>query len=527
MKKIYIAFAAMLTLGLASCDMDKYPTSSIEESQYMKTYQDFVDARTGLYPNLRALTTGSALILSDIQCDDFQALAGFSNTYGDTYRWEFQPSSGDMGGIYATYYSEIKNCNYFLDNYLKLKNGEIEGMEVTDAQMKTIEAFAGDAYFIRAYCYFMLTNYFCKSYNEATAATDLGMPLQLVYNDKPADNSKYPGRSSMKMTYAQIESDLSKASEMVNESLTVGSDGQKQAVHYVTQNAVKALRARVALYKGDYQTAYTLATGLINSGKYPLYDVNQDGGTNFINMWINDTTQETIWQIFQSQDEQGATTGTTFLGQYNGGALNTQKMDFVPSGSLMSLYTQNDARFFAYFDPDGSEEINITVSTGATGAIYLFRKYSGNPALSKSNSDKYLNMSHPFRIAEQYLIAAEAAYRKGDEPNANKYLKDLRVARIGGYSEGDFSGTQLFEEIQKEYRRELVGEGHRLFCMKRWGLALNRNSDSQDANLVQSPGSAQTTGLSRPASDFRFVWPIPQNELDMSPAMAGQQNPGY
>lgn len=526
MKKIYIAFAAMLTLGLASCDMDKYPQTSIEESQYMKTYQDFADARTGLYPNLRALTTGSALVLSDIQCDDFQALAGFSNTYGDTYRWEFQPSSGDMGGIYAAYYSEIKNCNYFIDNYLDLKAGLIEGLELTDAQMAAIDAYAGEAYFIRAYCYFMLTNYFCKAYNPATADKDMGMPLQLVYNETPADNSKYPGRASMKMTYAQIESDLNKATDLVDESKAVNTSAGKQTVHYVTKNAVKALRARVALYKCDYQTAYTLAAGLVNGNKYPLYN-SDDGGTAFINMWINDTTQETIWQIFQSKDEQGATTGTTFLGQYNEAGLSSQKMDFVPSGSLMSLFTQNDIRFYAYFDPDESEKITITVSTGATGAIYLFRKYSGNPALSKSQADKYLNMSHPLRIAEQYLIAAEAAYRLNDETNANKFLKDLRVARIGGYAEGDFSGTQLFEEIQKEYRRELVGEGHRLFCMKRWGLDLNRNSDSQDPNLVQSPGSAQTTGLSRPASDFRFVWPIPKNEIDMSPALAGQQNPGY
>ena len=39
MKKIYIILATLLVTGLSSCDMEKYPYSSVEESQYLATLQ--------------------------------------------------------------------------------------------------------------------------------------------------------------------------------------------------------------------------------------------------------------------------------------------------------------------------------------------------------------------------------------------------------------------------------------------------------------------------------------------------------
>ena len=59
MKKIHILFTTLLAAaGLASCDMEKYPYNSIEESLYMTQLDDFKAARYGLYSNYRALTTG-------------------------------------------------------------------------------------------------------------------------------------------------------------------------------------------------------------------------------------------------------------------------------------------------------------------------------------------------------------------------------------------------------------------------------------------------------------------------------------
>lgn len=527
MKKLYIAFAAMMTMGFSSCDMDLYPKDAIPSEKYMKTYQDFAQARKGLYVNFRGLCTGENLVVTDIQCDDFQAAAGFSNEFGDIYRWDFQPSAKYFSGVFSSYYGIIKNCNYFLNNYEKFVKGEIKEMaDLSDQEKKALDAYAGDAYFFRSYCYFMLANYFCKPYTQvADPDKEMGMPLQLNFVSDPAISSKYPGRASLKLTYAQIEKDLEQAAKLVNEKRS-----GKASVHYVSKNLVQAFKSRVALYKGDYQTASTVASKLVNSKKYPLY--NLEGETfPYIDMWIHDTTQESIWQVYQSKDEKGGTTGTYFLGQYiEGGTLSDQKMDFLPSGSLIESYDQtNDIRFYAFFNPTMAEDGKVTIktSTGATGSIYLFQKYAGNPDLYTSSSDKYSNMNSPFRIAEQYLIAAEAYAKSGDETNANKYLNLLRKARISEWADQNYSGTDLMKEIQLEYRREFVGENHRFFDLRRWGLGFDRASKAQNPSLVHLSGSPSTTGMVKEASDFRFVWPFPQNEMDMSPAMKGQQNPGY
>lgn len=50
MKNKYIIFAALLaTVGLSSCDMEKYPYDAIEESQYMQKLSDYTSARGTLF----------------------------------------------------------------------------------------------------------------------------------------------------------------------------------------------------------------------------------------------------------------------------------------------------------------------------------------------------------------------------------------------------------------------------------------------------------------------------------------------
>ena len=70
MKKIYIILATLLVTGLSSCDMEKYPYSSVEESQYLATMNDFTNARIGIYSYYRSITTGGYILTPELQCDD-------------------------------------------------------------------------------------------------------------------------------------------------------------------------------------------------------------------------------------------------------------------------------------------------------------------------------------------------------------------------------------------------------------------------------------------------------------------------
>ena len=155
MKKLQYLFAsAVVAFGVTSCDMEKYPYDSLEESTYMTTLNDFANARVGLYSNYRSLTTGGYILTPEIQCDDFHAVAGFSNSYGNQYRWDFQPSDGNVESIWSSYYGHISRANYFIDSYQAAVKGE-KG-EFTAEDLEVLGAYAAEAYFTRAYDYLHL-----------------------------------------------------------------------------------------------------------------------------------------------------------------------------------------------------------------------------------------------------------------------------------------------------------------------------------------------------------------------------------
>ncbi len=513
MKKINIFAASLLVLGMSSCDMDKYPYNALEESTYMTSLSDFSSARVGLYSPYRGITTGGYITLAEIQGDAFNAVAGFSNTYGNQYRWDFQSTDGNIEAIWANFYSIIARANYFIGSYEKAQASE----NYTADELAVMGAYAAEAYFTRAYSFLQLAGGFCKGYDAATAETDLGLPLQLTYAPT-SDASKYPGRSSMKATYEQIMADIASAEALINPELILAAD--QDAINYISADVVKALKARAALQMKDYPTAAATAKALIEAGKYPLIS----NAAEFATMWSRDMGTEVMWQIFMSPDELGSATGSTYWGQYNEDQ-SKQIMDYVPSAKLVDLYDAADIRFAAFFTPH-----KLTVSTGAEGYLYVFNKFPGNPDLYASISvdNHYTNMSKPFRIAEQYLIAAEAYAQSGDLANASKYLNELKSKRIAGYEAGNFSSAAvLMNELMAERQKELVGEGFRISDLKRWGLGVKRENAPQDPNLVLYPGSDVTTALTKEANDFRMVWPIPKSEMDVNPQLSGQQNPGY
>ena len=398
MKKINIFATSLIALGLFSCDMDKYPYNALEESTYMTTMNDFSSARISLYSYYRSLTTGGYILTPEIQADDFNAVSGFSNSYGNSYRWDFQSTDGNIEAIWSAYYAHIARANYYIDSYIKIVEGE---NTFTEEEIATLGAYTAEAYFTRANAYLTLAGFFCEAYDEASAETKLGLPLQLTYAPS-SDASTYPGRSSMKATYAQIMSDIAEAERLINPSLILSAD--QNPLNYISADVVTALKARAALQMKDYTTAATASTSLIASGDYPLIDANTQAGVNaFYDLWEFDEGTEVMWQIYLSPDELGSATGTTFWGQYKEGNQSQQVMDYIPTQNLVELYDVNDIRLYTFFAP-----FTLTVATGAQGDIYVFNKYPGNPELNASISvdDHYTNYPKPFRISEQYLIAS-------------------------------------------------------------------------------------------------------------------------
>lgn len=506
MKNKYLMFAAMAAvMGLSSCDMDKTPYDSLVDTEALQTVTDFKNIRAGIYSGLRSSIGGTFYNSTEIQSGYFNAVSGFTNTYGDMYYWNFNSQSQDFDGIYGSYQAIISRANYIIDGYNKCSFADKE--QFTDDVMKnTINPVKGEAYFARAYAIFMLSQYFSPAYSETTAnEPNTGVSYSLTY--APSSNqSSYPGRNTLAETYQRVSDDLDDAAKLV------AAKGEASSA-YVTQDAINALRARMELNRGNYKKAADIAKDLIEGGNYALAADKAD----LEDIFYNDGGMETILQMVSaSASELPSSTGYHFQIAEKG-----KVPDYVPTQALLDLYSDKDYRLPVYFN-----KINVSTADGASASVYALNKYPDQGGLYKKygSSARFTSEPKVFRIAEMYLIAAEGYAMSDDLETASIYLNQLQENRIKGFTDVTYtSKDDIMAEIKNERAREFVGEGMHLFDLKRWHEGVKRGTP-QNLSICLLPG-ANTTELDKPADSYLMTWPIPRHELDTNPQI--KQNPGY
>lgn len=504
-----IAGGCVASLLLAGCfSLDQYPHDTIAVEDSFKT---LVDARywsNGMYEKLRGSTHGVYMNLSELQTDLIDIRQG--NTGGKVYTWEeFTASEPATQSIWGEYYNSIANINVAIDGLETIKaNGKEE--------IQKLNSYKGEMYLARALYYSKLVALFCKAYDPATADTDLGLPLlqQLLVNDLPE-------RSSLKQTYDFILSDIAKAQNLLFDNEEVPNQPGSQRM---TSDAAKLLKARVLLYRGDWKQAYETAVSLIQSGTYPL--VNSIDALRQV--WYDDKVQETLVQLFASKEEKvdANALNNLYTGEYvysvNGQLFASYTPAYLPNQWVLDLYEDADIRKSTYY---AQKEIRRGDSD-LTKDLHLVYKFPGNPELRSGRSSKAEHAPKIFRIAEAYLIAAEAAYMDGNQLEAAGYLNALRTQRLA--TEITQTGMSLLQEIKNERVRELSFEGYRLMDLKRWKEGVDRSvKQPQDINFIVTNPAEQYHMLKKSADDFRMIWPIPSSEILRMGKDKLKQNSGW
>ncbi|RZK66874.1 MAG: RagB/SusD family nutrient uptake outer membrane protein, partial [Pedobacter sp.] len=284
-KKILVL--ALSTLFLSSCEkfLDTTPLDTLSPKGYFNTEKEAQIALTGVYDILaKSPTYGRRLFFElDVADDSFVAL---SNWTQNVALFNYNPSDTDITDLWILLYNGINRANVLLENLPKVQ------MDGTKKQ--TIE---GQALFLRAYYYFLLTNYWGD------------VPLRLSSTKSVSDNQLE--RSPYKVVYAQIVSDMEKAAELVEPAGTYPYGSR------VTKSVVWGILARVNLKMGGaplrdqsrFAEAKKWAEKVINT-KYHV--LNPDYRDVFIRM-CNGTydPKETIWEVEfnrynESQQEEGS-----------------------------------------------------------------------------------------------------------------------------------------------------------------------------------------------------------------------------
>ena len=481
--------------ALSSC-LEKTPQDYIVDTEAMTSLNGAEQIVTGIYTAYMSggLYSGYLTLLPDIQSDLVMAVEGNSNTYGEIYQWTFRPTNREIESIYAGLYTVIGRCNFYLDQVDALR-----AKLSSDADIQTLDQYTGEVYCARGLAYAELIKCFCEAYDENK--DQLGVVLRTSYfNAEPVK------RASLKDSYARVIEDLEKAEEMLDEN------NSYYDAAYFTQAAAQAIRARVALYMGDWQTAVEYSTKLINrTDRFELssasYTVTSDGMNEVDYLWHYDSGYEVIWRIGYTTTSYGGALGQNFLSFNND--YTYYYPDYVPAQSALSLYKSGDVRYNAYF---------AELSTGYSHQLSwpLLIKYYGNRELL-SLYIYHVNMPKPIRLAEQYLIRAEAYCNLGKFGPASTDISTLRNSRYSNKG-GTLSVSEdnWMQVIDEERVRELYMEGFRLNDLKRWGKGFERTPQAS----VQAEGSK----LKIQPNDPRFVWPIPKHEIE-APGSNVQGNP--
>lgn len=493
--KLYILIA-IVSLGATSC-LDKFPEYAVSESGAITSIEQADEAAIGIYSSLMgsALYSGYLTILPDLQCDLVYAVNGYSNRYGNIWRWDILSSNAEITAVYSALYTVIGNCNFLLDNAEKLKQ-----TITNDADLDKLEQLCGEAYFARALAHAELIKLYCVDYKSDDDAKN--QPGVVI-----ADNyygEKNLTRASLYDSYQFVLKDLEKAAEYLalGEDYDPLLDGQLyNTSSFFNEYTVYALRSRVALYMRKWDEAIKYSTKIIDSGYYSLASCTSEvsaGVSYYQYMWESDLSYEVIWKVGFTSTNYGGALGTIFW-NYD---YSSYKPDYVPAMWVFDLYEASDLRDDCFF---------VSVTTGYSHGLQwpLLYKYYGNMDLYSSANLRHTCMPKVFRLSEQYLIRAEAYCRK-ENPDYSKAGKDIAALRVKRYS--NFGGSVAMSEenamkvIEEERVKELYMEGFRLQDLKRWDKGFERKQQEQTI----SNGSS----LKIEAGNPLFVWPIPQHELE-------------
>ena len=297
--------------GLAGCDLDVIPPANIAAESFWKDDKDAWYALNACYSGMDAVDIWDEL------CTDN---AHSHKPWEGNYELVQQNGINASAGYGSYYFGMVRTVNNFLVN--------VENCQM-DATLR--ERMKAEARFFRAMSYLDLTTKFGK------------VPIVTTVMDYDAPNVP---RDEVEKVRAFILQELQEISEILPESYDGSSMNE---VGRITRYGALALRARAALYFGNYAEAEKSAAAVMNSGKYSLFKISS----------LNDAQNKEAAEMdaYMDYEEKGLDREKFLLGMFSYESLwfeqnaSPANPEFVVTREYMADANNNDWCRYTYFIP--------------------------------------------------------------------------------------------------------------------------------------------------------------------------------
>ncbi len=505
-------------MGLPACNkkLDLQPINTTNADAVFSTPAGYKQSLAKIY--LAMTVTGD--IATEIVKDDgstgflrqffnLQCLTtdeGAWNFSGDTdpiglHQMTWTSSTQAVAGAYYRSYYVISLCNNFL---AQSSDDKLSAKGFAAADLANIGYYKAEARFIRAFNYWVLMDLFGN----------------VPFADENLASGQFPKQLQRKDLFNYVEGEL-KALETLLKDTRTNEYGRPDRAAAWALLARMYLNAEVYTGAGRYSDAITYANKVINAG-YTLHG-------NYKELMLADNhlnTDEFIWTIQYDGANTQTYSGTTFLVHAPAGVTPDTT---GTNGTWNCLrMTQQFVSKFSVQDIRGqfwtsTQQLNLDTLLNAPRNGYSSTKYRNKTrsgAIAPSNNPTFVDIDFPvFRLAEMYLIYAEAVLRGGaggSNAQALTYLQRLAVRARPGDANANNYPQMTLQYVLDERGRELFWEGFRRTDLIRY------NQFTTSTYLWAWKGNIRAGTA---VSNRYNLFPIPATDLSANPNL--KQNTGY
>lgn len=486
-----------------------FTTPSLIELSVMGMYQA---AQRGDYAgNWRGYPWGSAFVQQfDCRGEDAVNNQAF---YQFTYTNTISTTTSNNVYWWSDSYRLINRCNIVIEGVQKAAKDGI----ITDAVAKGYES---EARFLRALTHWGLLVNFAKPYKHTADGSHLGVPYREKSYTTPTavEEGVSQSRNTVAVCYSKILADL----DFVEQNSLKKADrtSAKLKIVRVTAESAVALKTRIYLHMWDMNKVISEASKLLPGGSFgSSYTLTASPAGAFNSNYDN---TESIFSIENSANNNPGV-NAALASQYNRRLLVN-----------ISPIIWRNARWLV-----DDKRRSTTDMVFANNGRYYTLKYK--------DVTNYSDAAPIIRYAEVLLNVAEAYARRNSGNDLTLALDNLNKVRnralatpaSQAYTAGSFANaSELLSAILDERRIEFNMEGMRwpdihrrqqdpVFPISGIPAKLANATPAIADYTLGTPYSGALGVAAIPYTDYRFLWPIPQAEIDANPTLAKEQNPGW